>query len=162
QIEHPIYIVYDEWNIWFREKPQPGVGEDRYTLADALGVATYWNIFLRASQTVKMANYALLVNVSAPIITSQDGLLLQPTYHVLQLYSEFMRGIALSAYVDCDTYELKPEAEISSWPHRVADLSPFSLLDVAVAYDEEQRVFTIAVVNRDQAKSHTSTIQLTE
>jgi len=161
-IEHPISIVYDEWNIWFREKPQPGVGEDRYTLADALGVATFLNIFLRACQSVKMANYALLVNVSAPIITSADGLLLQPTYHVLQLYTEYMRGITLDAHVDCEAYELKPEAEISSWPHRVADLSPFKLLDVTAVYNPEQEIFTVAVVNRDQARAHTGTIQFTE
>ena len=162
QIEHPISIVYDEWNIWFREKPQPGVGEDRYTLADALGVATFLNIFLRACRTVKMANFALLVNVSAPIITSADGLLLQSTYHVLQLYTAYMRGIALDAFVDCEMYALKPEDEISSWPHRVADLGPFKLLDVMAVYNTENDAFTIAVVNRDREKAHTSTIQLTE
>jgi alpha-N-arabinofuranosidase len=161
-IEHPISIVYDEWNIWYREKPQPGVLEDRYTLADALGVATFLNIFLRACQPVKIANFALLVNVSAPIITSADGLLLQPTYFVAQLYTAYMRGIALDAYVDSPTYELKPEAETSSWPHRVADLSPFKLLDVTVVYNTEQDTFTIAVVNRDQEHAQTSSIQFTE
>lgn len=162
QIELPISIAYDEWNIWFREKPQPGVGEDRYTLADALGVATFLNIFLRACQTVKMANYALLVNVSAPIITSNEALLLQPTYHVLRLYSEYMRGVALDTYVECDTYELKPEEEISSWHHRVADLGPFKVLDVTTVYVAERQEFIVAVINRDQANAHTSTIQLTE
>jgi alpha-N-arabinofuranosidase len=161
-IQHPIDIVYDEWNIWYREKPQPGVTEDRYTLADTLGVATFLNIFLRACQTVKMAHFALLVNVSAPIITSAEGLLLQPTYSVAQLYTAYMRGDSLNVHVDCPTYDLKPEAEISSWPHRVADLGPFKLLDVAAVYNHEQDVFTLAVVNRDQHAAHTSTIQCTE
>jgi alpha-N-arabinofuranosidase len=73
-----------------------------------------------------------------------------------------MRGVTLNAHVACATYELKPEAEISNWPHRVADLSPFKLLDVTAVYNPEHAAFTIAVVNRDLAQAHTSTIQCAE
>jgi alpha-N-arabinofuranosidase len=162
KIQHPIYVAYDEWNIWYREKPQPGFLEDRYTLVDALGVATYLNIFLRHCQTVKMANYALLANVSAPIITSSEGLFLQPTYHVLHLYAQYMRGTALDVHVDSDVYTLAPDKEINSWPHRIADLSPFKLLDASAVYDESSRAVTLAVINRDQSQAHTSTIQLAD
>ena len=39
-------------------------------MADALGVATYLNIFLRNSSWVQMANLAQMVNAIAPIVTS--------------------------------------------------------------------------------------------
>jgi len=40
-------VAYDEWNVWFRT--DDGQLEETYTLADALAVATYLNIFVRQS-----------------------------------------------------------------------------------------------------------------
>jgi len=161
-IKHPIYVAYDEWNIWFREAPELGVLEERYTLADALAVATYLNIFIRHCRTVRMANLAQMVNVLSPIFTSKDGLFLQTIYFPLLLYAKYMQGIALDVYVESERYELLRE-EIPAWHHhRILDLGPFQLLDAAGTYYEAENVLALAVVNRDQEHVHTSTVQLTD
>lgn len=156
KIKHPIKVIYDEWNIWFREPAEGGQLEERYTLSDALAVASYLNVFIRYCQTVPIANLAQMVNVIAPIVTGKDGLFLQTIYHPLRLYADYMQGIALDVYVDSETYDLTPEKENTNWHHRVADLGPFKLLDVAAAYNEQEQVITVAVVNRDQQRSLTS------
>ncbi len=162
RISHPIYVAYDEWNVWFRERDGSAGLEERYTLADALAVATYLNIFIRHCRTVKIANLAQLVNVIAPIFTNKEGLFLQTIYHPLRLYSEYMQGTALDVYVDCDSYALRPEDETSQWPYRVADMGPFKLLDVAATCDTAGHTLTIAVVNRDRERAHTASIQLAD
>ena len=71
RVEHEISVACDEWNVWYRT--DDGQLEESYTLADALAVATWLNVFVRQSWTVRMANLARLVNVVAPIVTSPDG-----------------------------------------------------------------------------------------
>ena len=122
-IDHPISVAYDEWNVWFREREAESGLEERYTLADALAIATYLNIFIRHCQTVHIANLAQLVNVIAPIFTNHEGLFLQSIYHPLRLYAEHVQEIALDISVDSDTHELKEEKEIPSWSYHVADRS---------------------------------------
>jgi alpha-L-arabinofuranosidase len=148
RVDHPIHVAYDEWNVWFRERaPESGL-EERYTLADALAVATYLNVFVRHCRTVRMANLAQLVNVIAPVVTRPDGLFLQASYHPLRLYAEHTREVALDALVDCDTVTHADPPSPDPWPHRVADLGPFKLLDVAATRDPDARRLVLAVVNR--------------
>src|SRR3954447_10996868 len=133
-IDRPIGIAYDEWNVWYRERsPEARKGgiEEQYDLSDALAIATYLNIFVRECKSVPMANLAQAVNVIAPIFTSPDGLFFQTIYHPLRLMVEHTQDIAISPTVECETYDLTPEAETSGWPLRVSDLGPFKLLDVS-------------------------------
>lgn len=158
-ITHPIHIAYDEWNVWFRAGNPPWDQwvdidarlEERYTLADALAVATYLNVFIRQASTVRMANIAQLVNVLAPIMTSTTAVVRQTTFHPLHLYSRHMRGDALDTFVDCETHDLRPGEETSPWPHRVSDLGPFKVLD-ATAVRDGSGVINVAVVNRDRER----------
>jgi alpha-N-arabinofuranosidase len=71
-----------------------------------------------------------------------------------------MQEVALDAYVDCETYTLKPEAEKAVWSNSVVDLGPFKLLDVAATSDTSGHELTLAVINRDMEKAHLTTIQL--
>lgn len=160
KIKHPISVVYDEWNIWFRE--HDNILEERYNLADALAFATYLNIFIRGCTMVHMANLAQMVNVIAPIFTSKEGLFLQTIYHPFKLYNDYMQGSALDVCVEGERYTRLEEHETSFWDHRVADMGPFQLLDVAATYDESNSQVAIAVVNRDQERALTSAIQLTD
>jgi len=172
RIPHPIHIAYDEWNVWFRagnppwgsleDVPSETRLEERYTLSDALAVATFFNVFIRQCQTVRMANLAQMVNVLAPIITSEKGLILQSSYHVFRLYSRLMRGRAVDVHVDCDTYALPPEEETSPWSHRVADLGPFNLLDAVAVRDHEAGTLTLAVVNRDLTRSMEAAVEIAD
>jgi alpha-N-arabinofuranosidase len=160
RIAHPIYVAYDEWNVWFRARRPETRLEERYTLADALAVATYLNVFIRHCQTVRIANLAQLVNVIAPIFTSPEGLFLQTIYHPLRLYAEHTREIALDPLVECETYTLDPEQETSPRPHRVADLGPFKYLDVAATCDQSGREVVLTVVNRHRDDPVEASIQI--
>ena len=159
-IDHPIYVAYDEWNVWFREREAESGLEERYTLADALEIATYLNIFIRHCQTVHIANLAQLVNVIAPIFTNHEGLFLQSIYHPLRLYAEHVQEIALDISVDSDTHELKEEKEIPYWSYHVADLGPFKLLDATATCDANGHELMVAVVNRDPERAITTTVEL--
>ena len=68
----PIYIAFDEYNVWYRAKGEEG-NEEVYNLEDALVVSTFLNIFVRNAHVVKMANMAQLVNVIAPIFSTKEG-----------------------------------------------------------------------------------------
>jgi alpha-N-arabinofuranosidase len=160
-IAHPISIAYDEWNVWFMHRSGPGL-EERYTLADALAVATYLNSFVRQCNVVKIANLAQLVNVIAPIFTNKEGLFYQTIYHPFHLFSEHMRGTALDAFVDCELYSLPADKEQPAASHPVAGLGPFKLLDVSATWNATERSLALAVVNRDPERAHTAAIQLAD
>ncbi len=156
RIAHPIHIAFDEWNVWWRTRSHEdrvGGVEERYTLSDALAVATYLNGFIRHCRTVRIANFAQLVNAIAPIFTSPHGLFLQTIYHPLRLYAEHVRDIALDVRVDGETYALRPDEESPSGRvHNVADLGPFTLIDATATCDESGRELTVALVNRDRQR----------
>jgi alpha-N-arabinofuranosidase len=124
--------------VWYRTRShQDRVGgvEERYNLSDALAVATYLHGFIRHCRSVRLANFAQLVNAIAPIFTSRDGLFLQTIYHPLRLYAEHTREIA-------------------------ADLGPFTLLDAVATTDEAGQAVTLAVVNRDRERDQAATVDL--
>ncbi len=163
KLTHPIYVAYDEWNVWYRARGpvhrRTGI-EEQYDLSDALAVTSYLNVFIRQCRTVRLANFAQLVNAIGAIFTSNEAMFLQAVYHPLRLYAEHMQEVALDAFVECETYDLRSEDETSPREHRVADLGPFPLLDVAATCDEEKGTLVLGVVNRDRDRSITTTIEL--
>jgi alpha-L-arabinofuranosidase len=165
RIAHPIHIAFDEWNVWYRTRSHEdrvGGVEERYTLTDALAVATYLNGFIRQCRTVRMANFAQLVNAIAPIFTNPGGLFLQTIYHPLRLYAEHMLDMALDVHVEGETYDLPPAQETESFGrvHHVSDLGPFTLLDAVATSDQTGRQISLAVVNRDHERELTATVDL--
>src|SRR4030095_5982655 len=87
--------------------------------------------FLRHCRTVRMANFAQLVNAIAPIFTNPHGLFLQTIYHPLRLYAEHTLAIGLDVHVAGDTFDLSPARERDGRVHNVGDLGPLTLLDAA-------------------------------
>ena len=100
----PIYIAMDEWGVWYRAFAGEQM-QERYNLADALATALYLNSFLRHADVVKMANWAQLVNVIAPLMTIGEHLLVQSTFYPLALYAAHNGGDALDLHVEGDGYE---------------------------------------------------------
>src|SRR5437867_382731 len=165
RITHPVHIAFDEWNVWYRTRShQDRVGgvEERYNLTDALAVATYLNGFIRHCRTVRMANFAQLVNAIAPIFTRREGLFLQTIYHPLRLYAEHTLEEALDVHVDGETYGLPPSAEgdPGGRVHHVADLGPFQLLDAIASCDAAGHALSVAVVNRSHERELPATLDL--
>jgi len=148
-LPRPAAIAYDEWNVWYRTMTVDLA--ERYTHADALAVATYLNIFVRNCDRVRMANLAQLVNAIAPIVATPDGAAVQPIYYPFLLHARAALDVAVDAHVDgglvpADAADWPPEA--SRWPHRVADLGPFTLVDAAASVSADRRRVAVTVVNR--------------
>lgn len=106
-----IYIAWDEWNVWYRERGEKQSGrrilEERYNLEDAVVVATFLNSFLNNAHIVKIANMAQLVNVIAPMFTNEKGLFFQTIFYPLALVATNCKGAALDVFVDCPSYKTK-------------------------------------------------------
>lgn len=143
-LKKPIYIAYDEYNVWYRAFNESKL-EEHYNMEDALVVAMYLNVFVRNAHIVKMANMAQLVNVIAPMMVTGGKLWKQPTYYPLQLFAQNCHGSNLSTLVLCDTYttgELKV---------------PY--LDVSSIHNEKTGEVIINVVNRHKDKAIDASIE---
>lgn len=149
KIDHEITVAYDEWNVWFRERGEGSALEERYTLADALAVAAYLNIFVRQCSVLGMANLAQLVNVIAPIFTSPDGLFLQTIYHPLRLMAEHTQDVALDVRYQGPMRELSSTTS-SGADSRVSRIGPFEVVDVAATRASDGSTMSVSLVNRSE------------
>ncbi|PRY83798.1 alpha-N-arabinofuranosidase [Mongoliibacter ruber] len=87
--EKKVGLIIDEWGTWFKVEPgtNPGFLYQQNTMRDAHVAAITLNIFNKHADRVHMANLAQTVNVlQAIILTSEDDMILTPTYHVFDLY----------------------------------------------------------------------------
>ncbi len=82
-------LIVDEWGTWFDVEPgtNPGFLYQQNTMRDALVAGINLNIFNNHCERVRMANIAQTINVlQAVILTSDDKMVLTPTYHVYDMY----------------------------------------------------------------------------
>lgn len=148
QVKNPPRIAYDEWNVWFRT--QDGALEERYNFSDALAVATYLNIFVRNCAWVHMANLAQMVNAIAPIVTTPEVAVVQPTYYPFLLHSQSALDVAVDVHIEGPKIDGPGPEETSRWPHGVDDLAPFDLVDASATVDRARHKLSVTVVNRRQ------------
>ena len=142
----PIYIAYDEWNVWYRTGNREKL-EEIYNFEDALAMGMFFNSFFRHADVVKIANLAQLVNVIAPIMTNKEGLFLQPIYFPLVEFSRQRDNTALDVWVSSPTYRMQNR------PQEV------TYLDVSATYNPNTQMFFVNVLNRSQDKDITTRIE---
>lgn len=112
-----IHLSFDEWNVWYHSKEQdkklepwckaPHQLEDIYNFEDALLVAGMLITMLRHADRVRIACLAQLVNVIAPIMTSDTGAWKQTIYYPFALISKYGRGTVLHTVADTPVYECR-------------------------------------------------------
>jgi alpha-N-arabinofuranosidase len=158
KIATPPRIAYDEWNVWFRTRD--GALEERYTFSDALAVATYLNIFVRNCDWVQMANLAQMVNAIAPIVTTHETAAVQPIYYPVLLHAQAALDVAADVRVDGPTVAPLHGEHRSRWPHTVADLGPFTLVDAAATTSAARDSLALTLVNRNPDQPETVEIVL--
>jgi len=134
----PIYIAYDEWNVWYRTGNREKL-EEIYNFEDALAMGMFFNSFFRHANVVKMANLAQMVNVIAPIMTNKQGLFLQPTYFPIVEYGKQRGNTALDVFVAAPTYQIQ-------------NRPPLRYLDVSTTYNAKDRAIYVNVLNRSKSK----------
>lgn len=149
-----IYIAWDEYNVWYRARRGASARgknalEEKYNLEDALVIAEFLNAFIRNADVVKMANMAQLVNVIAPIFTSEAGMFKQTIFYPLSLFANNVYGTSLNVFVDCKTYNTGKFflglGETTTQQNNV----PY--LDVSATYNNGE--VTICVVNRNKEEA---------
>ena len=141
-----INLSFDEWNVWYHSCEQdkklekwtraPHQLEDIYDFQDSLLVGSMLITMLRHADRVKIACLAQLVNVIAPIMTSDTGCWRQTTFHPFHLTGKYGRGIVLQTQVDAPTYETKRYGTVSC-------------IDSVAIYNDEADEVVVFAVNKD-------------
>jgi alpha-N-arabinofuranosidase len=139
---HPIYIAYDEWNVWYRarggsefEIGRTGL-EEQYNLEDALAMGMFLNSFFRHADIVRLANLAQLVNVIAPIFTNKNGLFLQTIYFPIAEYGKQRNARSLDLLTTGPTYAY--------------DGRRVGYIDASATYDPDSKQIRLNVLNRSK------------
>jgi alpha-L-arabinofuranosidase len=150
-----LWLSFDEWNVWYRARDgkamdgqrtaAPRLLEEVYNLEDALLVGGFVNTLLRNSDRVRVACLAQLVNVIAPLVTSETGVLRQTTYYPYSWALRYARGRVLDLRVEAETYPIKG-AGLQADFARDADV-PF--VDVAATIDDSAGQAAVLMLNRD-------------
>lgn len=139
-------LSFDEWNVWFHSHEAdskmdpwsiaPPQLEDIYNHEDALLVGCMLISLLKHADRVKMACIAQLVNVIAPIMTSNGGGTWRQTIFYPYMHtSVYGRGKALVPLINSPKYDSK---EITDVPY----------LESVAVHNEEAGEVTIFAVNR--------------
>ena len=141
-----INLSFDEWNVWYHsneadEKLEKWVQaphqlEDVYNFEDALLVGSMLITMLRHADRVKVACLAQLVNVIAPIMTSDTGAWRQTIFYPYMHASVYGRGTVLNTLVKAPSYESRAYGEV-----------PF--LDSVCIWNEEEEELTVFAVNKN-------------
>jgi alpha-N-arabinofuranosidase len=141
----PIYIAYDEWNVWYRAGGKERL-EEIYNVEDALAIGLFFNSFFRHADVVKMANLAQMVNVIAPIMTNKEGLFLQTTYFPLVEFTKQRGNTALDVWATSPTYAFDNKA-------------PLGYLDVSATLDPKTKKVFLNVLNRSKDRDISTKIE---
>ncbi len=141
-----INLSFDEWNVWYHsheadEKLEkwgkaPHQLEDIYNFEDALLVGSLLITLLRHADRVKIACLAQLVNVIAPIMTSDTGAWRQTIFYPFAYTSTYGRGTVLNTLVKGPVYDSKTYGD-----------APY--LDAILVWNEEKEELTLFAVNKD-------------
>lgn len=149
-----INLSFDEWNVWYHSNEAdkqlekwvhaPHQLEDVYNMEDALLVGSMLITLINNCDRVKVACLAQLVNVIAPIMTSDTGAWRQTIFYPFMHASNYGRGAVLQTICDSPVYDSK-------------NYSGVPYIDNAVIWNEETDSITILAVN----KSFTEDAELT-
>lgn len=141
-----INLSFDEWNVWYHSNEQdkeikawdqaPHQLEDVYNFEDALLVGSMLITMLRHADRVKVACLAQLVNVIAPIMTSDTGAWRQTIFYPYMHASVYGKGTVLMTQIKAPVYESRTYGTVST-------------LDCVCIWDEEVEAVTIFAVNKD-------------
>jgi len=164
-LEKQIKIAYDEWNLrsWHhpnvhtlkqgRTKDEYITPRDKndinstYTMADAVFTACFLNTLNRNSDIVGMANFAPILNTRGCIYTHPDGIVLRSTYHVFNLYVNYLGDEILDSWMENE--------ETMCVSAKNGRKETVSVLDVLPTRMSDSGMVAIAAINKhaDEARS---------
>lgn len=152
-----LWLSFDEWNVWYRARGglfangqrqfAPRLLEEEYNLEDALLVGGFLNTLLRRSDRVRVGCLAQIINVIAPLVTNDEGVLRQSIYFPYAWALKYARGRVLDLLVESETYPIRGAGLREDFARD--DEVPF--LDVVATLDREQGTACVFALNRDLA-----------
>lgn len=158
KLDKKIKIAFDEWNLrgWYHPNAhtieQGRTKEDYlyprdenddnslYTMADAVFSACFLNALNRNCDIVGMANFAPVINTRGCIYTYPEGIVLRSTYHVFDLYVNYLGDVVLDSWA-----EEVPSISIIDDKDSRQDIQA---LDVIVTCWSDREGTAIAAVNK--------------
>lgn len=159
KLDQKIKIAFDEWNLrgWchpcVHTVTQGKKKEDylyprdlnddnsKYTMADAVFSACFLNECNRNCDIVGMANFAPIVNTRGCIYTYEKGIVLRTTYHVFDLYVNYLGDIVLDSWTETmNTVTVKNSA--------TGQNEVTGILDVVATAFSDRKGYAVAVVNK--------------
>lgn len=163
RLEHKIKIAFDEWNLrsWHhpnvhtieqgKKKEDYLTPRDKnddnstYTMADAVFTACFLNAMNRNCDIVGMANFAPVLNTRGCIYSDGSGIVLRSTYHVFELYVNYMGDIVI------DTWE---ENEIPKMKvlHKNGMSVNVNVLDIIATRWSDREGIAVAIVNKHRTE----------
>lgn len=170
KLEKKIRIAFDEWNLrgWYhpnvhtieqgRTKEEYLYPRDenddnsKYTMADAVFTACFLNALNRNCDIVGMANFAPIVNTRGCIFTYKDGIVLRSTYHVFDLYVNYLGDVVLDSWCgDMEKMRVRNKSGICE---------DTDVLDIVATAFSNREGYAIAVVNKSARESKMLQIDL--
>ncbi|MDD6614683.1 MAG: alpha-L-arabinofuranosidase C-terminal domain-containing protein [Lachnospiraceae bacterium] len=170
KLEKKIRIAFDEWNLrgWYHPNVhtvRQGITKEEYlyprdknddnteyTMADAVFTACFLNELNRNCDIVGMANFAPIVNTRGCIFTHSEGIVLRSTYHVFDLYVNYLGDVVLDTWS-----EEMPTLEVTS---KKGEKLVIDALDLVVTKWSDRPGIALAVVNKDPDRTHSITLPL--
>ena len=150
-----LWLSFDEWNVWYRARggdfadgkrtAAPKLLEEVYNLEDALLVGGFLNTLLRRSDRVRIGCLAQIVNVIAPLVTNERGVLRQSIFHPYAWALQYARGRVVDLLVESDVYPISGDGLRADFARN--DQVPF--VDVAVTVDAANGRACALMLNRD-------------
>ena len=150
-----LWLSFDEWNVWYRARGGDAVNgrrqfapqllEEVYNLEDALLVGGFVNTLLRNAERVRVGCLAQLVNVIAPLVTSDSGVLRQSTYYPYAWALRYARGRVLDVRVEAETYPIRGAGLQADFARN--EQVPY--VDVVATLDAQNSRCCLLMLNRD-------------
>jgi alpha-N-arabinofuranosidase len=150
-----LWLSFDEWNVWYRARSgdavdgrrqvAPKLLEEVYNLEDALLVGGFVNTLLRNADRVRIGCLAQLVNVIAPLVTNDTGVLRQSTWFPYTWALRYARGRVLDLRVESETYPITAAGLQADFARN--DQVPF--VDVVATLDVQAGQACLLMLNRD-------------
>ena len=170
-LEKKIRIAFDEWNLrgWCHPNAHTvsqGVTKEdylyprdlnddnsKYTMADAVFSACFLNECNRNCDIVGMANFAPIVNTRGCIYTFKEGIVLRSTYHVFDLYVNYLGDVILDAWSEgMKSMEARNSAS--------GQTETTELIDVLATEFSDREGAALAIVNKHPDEAQEITLDL--
>lgn len=163
-LDKKIKIAFDEWNLrgWYHPNVhtiRQGITKEeylyprdqnddntKYTMADAVFTGCFLNELNRNCDIVGMANFAPIVNTRGCIYTYADGIVLRPTYHVFDLYVNYLGDVVTDVWA-----EEMPTLTVTG---KTGESFCIDALDIVATKWSDRPGIAIAAVNKDPVQMH--------